>query len=146
MVRVRHPGMTQPAGVAAAKSSGLDLIQTPNAHVHALVEFKTAEEALRAVTTLNNDRDWRNGLRVRSLVRPGAKKKKAQKEKAAAARAAAARVLARSGRRWGQRSTADMASVGDGARDETSRDLTRGGERRGGSTASRAGSTGGHRQ
>jgi La-related protein 7 len=90
VVRVRHPGMTQPAGVAAAKSSGLDLIQTPNAHVHALVEFKTAEEALRAVTTLNNDRDWRNGLRVRSLVRPGAKKKKAQKEKAAAARAAAA--------------------------------------------------------
>jgi len=72
MVRVRHPGMQTSAGATAA--SGLDLIVTPNSAVHALVEFSTVEEAATAVALLNNDRDWRNGLRVRLLVRPGAKK------------------------------------------------------------------------
>ena len=78
MVRVRHPGMQTPA--VAAMPSGLDLVITPNTATHALVEFKSVEEAAKAVELLNNDRDWRNGLRVRMLVRPGTKKNKKKKQ------------------------------------------------------------------
>jgi La-related protein 7 len=79
MVRVRHPGMQTPAGATAA--SGLDLIVTPNSAIHALVEFASPAEAANAVAVLNNDRDWRNGLRVRLLVRPGAKKNQDKNKK-----------------------------------------------------------------
>ena len=78
MVRVRHPGMQTPAG--ATKPSGLDLIATPSNAVHALIEFKTRDDAARAAETLNDDKDWRNGLRVRLLVRNVHKKKKQQKQ------------------------------------------------------------------
>ena len=78
MVRVRHPGMQTPAG--AAKPSGLDLIATPSNAVHALIEFKTRDDAARAAETLNDDKDWRNGLRVRLLVRNVHKKKKQQQQ------------------------------------------------------------------
>ncbi|CAK9309032.1 unnamed protein product [Citrullus colocynthis] len=37
--------------------------------LHALVEFETGELAERAVEQLNDERNWRKGLRVRSLVR-----------------------------------------------------------------------------
>ena len=77
MVRVRHPGMQTQAG--ATKPSGLDLIATPSNAVHALIEFKTREDATKAAETLNDDKDWRNGLRVRLLVRNVHKKQKQQK-------------------------------------------------------------------
>ena len=76
MVRVRHPGMQTQAG--ATKPSGLDLIATPSNAVHALIEFKTREDATKAAETLNDDKDWRNGLRVRLLVRNVHKKQKQQ--------------------------------------------------------------------
>ena len=78
MVRVRHPGMQTSAG--ATKPSGLDLIATPSNAVHALIEFNTRDDAARAAETLNDDKDWRNGLRVRLLVRNVHKKKKQQKQ------------------------------------------------------------------
>ena len=78
MVRVRHPGMQTQAG--ATKPSGLDLIATPSNAVHALIEFKTREDATKAAETLNDDKDWRNGLRVRLLVRNVHKKQKQQKQ------------------------------------------------------------------
>ncbi|KGN61778.2 la-related protein 6C [Cucumis sativus] len=37
--------------------------------LHALVEFETAELAERAIEQLNDERNWRKGLRVRPLVR-----------------------------------------------------------------------------
>ncbi len=55
MVRVRHPGMQTPAG--ATKPSGLDLIATPSNAVHALIEFKTRDDAARAAETLNDDKE-----------------------------------------------------------------------------------------
>ena len=61
MVRVRHQWMQTPAG--ATKPSGLDLIATPSNAVHALIEFNTRDDAARAAETLNDDKDWRNGLR-----------------------------------------------------------------------------------
>nr|GMD09752.1 la-related protein 6A [Ipomoea batatas] len=35
--------------------------------LHALVEFDTVESAEKAVATLNNEQDWRFGLRVKLL-------------------------------------------------------------------------------
>ena len=48
--------------------------------MHALIEFNTRDDAARAAETLNDDKDWRNGLRVRLLVRNVHKKKKQQKQ------------------------------------------------------------------
>ncbi|PIN23442.1 putative RNA-binding protein [Handroanthus impetiginosus] len=46
--------------------------------LHALVEYDTVEAAEKAVATLNNEQDWRYGLRVKLLKKmnkPGQKKK-----------------------------------------------------------------------
>ncbi|KAJ4703848.1 La-related protein like [Melia azedarach] len=39
--------------------------------LHALVEYETVEAAEKAVATLNDEQDWRNGLRVKLLKRMG---------------------------------------------------------------------------
>ncbi|XVF27340.1 hypothetical protein REPUB_Repub14bG0098800 [Reevesia pubescens] len=39
--------------------------------LHALVEYETVEAAEKAVTTLNDEHDWRNGMRVKLLKRMG---------------------------------------------------------------------------
>ncbi|KAI9198054.1 hypothetical protein LWI28_009223 [Acer negundo] len=39
--------------------------------LHALVEYETVEAAEKAVATLNNEQDWRNGMRVKLLQRMG---------------------------------------------------------------------------
>ncbi|XWS18625.1 hypothetical protein CRYUN_Cryun32bG0061000 [Craigia yunnanensis] len=39
--------------------------------LHALVEYETVEAAEKAVTTLNDEQDWRNGMRVKLLNRMG---------------------------------------------------------------------------
>ncbi|XP_048323577.1 la-related protein 6A [Ziziphus jujuba] len=39
--------------------------------LHALVEYETVEAAEKAVATLNNEQDWRNGMRVKLLKRMG---------------------------------------------------------------------------
>ncbi|KAF3451117.1 hypothetical protein FNV43_RR07206 [Rhamnella rubrinervis] len=39
--------------------------------LHALVEYETVEAAEKAVATLNNEQDWRNGMRVKILNRMG---------------------------------------------------------------------------
>ena len=39
--------------------------------LHALVEYDTVEAADKAVTTLNNEEDWRNGMRVKHLKQMG---------------------------------------------------------------------------
>ena len=88
MVRVRHPGMQTPAGATA--KSGLDLVHVASGAVHALVEFATREDAARSVEMFNDDKDWRNGLRVRLLVKNLGKKKKQREQREAAAAAAAA--------------------------------------------------------
>jgi len=82
VARVRHPGMS-PAAATSAKT-GLDLVVPANfgAISYALVEYETRDEAARAVATLNDDKDWRRGLRVRLLVKHLKKKKKATREEA----------------------------------------------------------------
>ncbi|KAK2401096.1 RNA-binding protein [Trifolium repens] len=39
--------------------------------LHALVEYETIEAAETAVAMLNNEQDWRNGMRVKFLSRMG---------------------------------------------------------------------------
>ncbi|GMI77748.1 La related protein 6a [Hibiscus trionum] len=39
--------------------------------LHALVEYQTAEAAEKAVTTFNDERDWRSGMHVKLLKRMG---------------------------------------------------------------------------
>ncbi|XP_057948835.1 la-related protein 6A [Malania oleifera] len=39
--------------------------------IHALVEYETVEAAEKAVATLNDEQDWRNGMRVKLLKRMG---------------------------------------------------------------------------
>ncbi|KAG9129418.1 hypothetical protein Leryth_018482 [Lithospermum erythrorhizon] len=49
-----------------------------NNKLHAIVEYDTTEAAEKAVEALNNEHDWRNGLRVKllkNLNKPGQKKK-----------------------------------------------------------------------
>ncbi|AED95359.1 RNA-binding protein [Arabidopsis thaliana] len=41
--------------------------------LHAFVEYETVEAAEKAVTTLNNEQDWRNGLRVKLLEQAAGK-------------------------------------------------------------------------
>ncbi|KAL6500718.1 hypothetical protein OROHE_025515 [Orobanche hederae] len=51
--------------------------------LHALVEYDTVEAAEKAVSTLNNEQDWRYGLRVKLLKKvkkPGQQKKKVWRE------------------------------------------------------------------
>ena len=72
-VRIRYPGQGK---VEVEKPLGLDLVATSSAKTHALVEFASEPEARLAVEMLDNSNDWRNGMRVKLLVKPGAAKKK----------------------------------------------------------------------
>ncbi|EPS72682.1 hypothetical protein M569_02071, partial [Genlisea aurea] len=58
-------------GVSSAsktpKGDGLNL----NGKLHTFVEYKSAEEAEKAVMELNDDGNWRNGLKVRLLLKSG---------------------------------------------------------------------------
>ena len=73
-VRVRQPGGKK---CDVEKPRGLDLIvaNSNSNRAHALVEFSCIAEAQGAVTRLDNPTDWRNGMRVRVLLKPGQKKK-----------------------------------------------------------------------
>jgi len=77
-VRVRQPG----GKCDVEKPRGLDLITANSNRTHALVEFSSVVAAHGAMTKLDNPTDWRNGMRVRVLLKPGQKKKvkKVQKE------------------------------------------------------------------
>lgn len=37
--------------------------------MHALVEYETSQQAEKAVEKLNDERNWRKGLRVRTVLR-----------------------------------------------------------------------------
>ncbi|KAB1221339.1 La-related protein 6A [Morella rubra] len=51
----------------SAKGSKPDMLISSK--LHALVEYETAEAAEKAVATLNDERDWRSGMRVKLLKR-----------------------------------------------------------------------------
>ncbi|KAG9440718.1 hypothetical protein H6P81_020883 [Aristolochia fimbriata] len=62
-VRICHP---QESNASRSTTKGDVLISNK---LHALVEFETSEQAEKAVEKLNDERNWRKGLRVRLLLR-----------------------------------------------------------------------------
>lgn len=64
--RVKTIRLCHPQESNSSRSKGDVFISTK---LHALVEYETSEIAERAVEKLNDERDWRKGLRVRLLLR-----------------------------------------------------------------------------
>ncbi|XP_010930389.1 la-related protein 6C isoform X2 [Elaeis guineensis] len=61
-IRICHPQEPN-----SAKSSKTDVLISNK--LHALVEYETVEQAEKAVEKLNDERNWRKGLRVRTMSR-----------------------------------------------------------------------------
>ena len=74
-VRIRHPGQGK-LEVEKRVASGVDLVASNSNKTHAIVEFESVDAATEAMEKLDNPSDWRNGLRVRVLLKSGQKKKK----------------------------------------------------------------------
>ncbi|XP_022723308.1 la-related protein 6A-like [Durio zibethinus] len=68
--RVKNISVRDPHAVEVSKKSGrADILISSK--LHALVEYETVEAAEKAVTTLNDEHDWRNGMHVKLLKRMG---------------------------------------------------------------------------
>ncbi|XVE88370.1 hypothetical protein DITRI_Ditri19aG0064300 [Diplodiscus trichospermus] len=67
---IKKISMHDPHSVEESKKSGRANISI-SSKLHALVEYDTVEAAEKAVTTLNDERDWRNGMHVKLLKRMG---------------------------------------------------------------------------
>ncbi|XP_074590007.1 la-related protein 6C-like [Curcuma longa] len=61
-IRICHP--QEPS---SARSSKNDILISNK--LHALVEYETADQAEKAVEKLNDERNWRKGLRVRTMLK-----------------------------------------------------------------------------
>uniref|UniRef100_A0A453BQU1 RRM domain-containing protein n=1 Tax=Aegilops tauschii subsp. strangulata TaxID=200361 RepID=A0A453BQU1_AEGTS len=62
-IKICHP--QEPSSARASKSDTL----VSNKKMHALVEYETSQQAEKAVEKLNDERNWRKGLRVRTVLR-----------------------------------------------------------------------------
>ncbi|XP_031505138.1 la-related protein 6B-like isoform X2 [Nymphaea colorata] len=67
-VRICHPQHSNGAS-ASAQSRSPKMGTLVSNKLHAFVEFETVEQAEKAVSELNDERNWRSGLRVRMLLR-----------------------------------------------------------------------------
>ncbi|XP_062208952.1 la-related protein 6C-like [Phragmites australis] len=63
-IRICHP--QEPSSAKATKSDANALVSNK---LHALIEYETSQQADRAVDKLNDERNWRKGLRVRPVLR-----------------------------------------------------------------------------
>uniref|UniRef100_A0ACD5U9R9 Uncharacterized protein n=1 Tax=Avena sativa TaxID=4498 RepID=A0ACD5U9R9_AVESA len=61
-IKICHP--QEPSSARASKSDTL-----VSNKMHALVEYETSQQAEKAVDKLNDERNWRKGLRVRTVLR-----------------------------------------------------------------------------
>ncbi|XP_022715557.1 la-related protein 6A-like isoform X1 [Durio zibethinus] len=67
---IKNISVRDPHAVEESKKSGrADILISSK--LHALVEYETVEAAEKAVITLNDEQDWRNGIRVKLLKRMG---------------------------------------------------------------------------
>ncbi|KAH9300852.1 hypothetical protein KI387_012435 [Taxus chinensis] len=67
MVRICHPQAVESSSPLGTRFPKTDMLVSNK--LHALVEYETVEQAEKAVTELNDERNWRSGLRVRLLLR-----------------------------------------------------------------------------
>ncbi|TVT96940.1 hypothetical protein EJB05_57824 [Eragrostis curvula] len=63
-IRICHP--QEPSSARSSKSDANALVSNK---LHALIEYETTQQADRAVDKLNDERNWRKGLRVRPVLR-----------------------------------------------------------------------------
>ncbi|XP_066337376.1 la-related protein 6C-like isoform X1 [Miscanthus floridulus] len=63
-IRICHP--KEPSSARSPKSDANTLVSNK---LHALIEYETSHQADRAVDKLNDERNWRKGLRVRPVLR-----------------------------------------------------------------------------
>lgn len=64
-IRTCYPQTPNGTGPATNRSSKLDMLFANK--LHAFVEYETPEDAAKAILELNDEKNWRNGLRVRLL-------------------------------------------------------------------------------
>ncbi|KAL6641721.1 hypothetical protein ACP70R_019902 [Stipagrostis hirtigluma subsp. patula] len=64
-IRTCYPQTPNGTGPATNRSAKLDMLFANK--LHAFVEYETAEDAEKAIVELNDEKNWRNGLRVRLL-------------------------------------------------------------------------------
>ncbi|PAN41732.1 hypothetical protein PAHAL_8G067000 [Panicum hallii] len=64
-IRTCYPQTPNGTGPATNRSAKLDMLFANK--LHAFVEYDTMEDAARAIAELNDERNWRSGLRVRLL-------------------------------------------------------------------------------
>ncbi|KAH7662138.1 La-related protein 7 [Dioscorea alata] len=64
---VKNVRICHPQDPNTARSSKSDVLISNK--LHALVEFESADQAEKAVEKLNDERNWRKGLRVRAMLR-----------------------------------------------------------------------------
>ncbi|WCJ27393.1 La-related protein 6A [Euphorbia peplus] len=68
--KIKHISVRDPHNLEESrKGSKVDILLSSK--LHALVEYDSVEAAEKAVASLNNEQDWRNGLRVKLLNRVG---------------------------------------------------------------------------
>ncbi|TYI78848.1 hypothetical protein E1A91_D06G243000v1 [Gossypium mustelinum] len=68
--RIKKISVRDPHAVEETKKTGrADILISSK--LHALVEYETIEAAEKAVATLNDEHDWRNGMHVKLLERKG---------------------------------------------------------------------------
>ncbi|KAL6661916.1 hypothetical protein ACP70R_001300 [Stipagrostis hirtigluma subsp. patula] len=65
-IRTCYPQGTDGGGPAATKSSRIEMLFANK--LHAFVEYGTVEDAEKAVAEFSGGRNWRDGIRVRSLL------------------------------------------------------------------------------
>uniref|UniRef100_A0A0D9XAE4 HTH La-type RNA-binding domain-containing protein n=1 Tax=Leersia perrieri TaxID=77586 RepID=A0A0D9XAE4_9ORYZ len=66
-IRTCYPqGGTDAAGTSSGRASKIEMLFANK--VHAFVEYKTVEDAEKAVSEFSSGRSWRDGIRVRSLL------------------------------------------------------------------------------
>ncbi|KAJ1257267.1 hypothetical protein BS78_K129900 [Paspalum vaginatum] len=63
-IRICHP--QEPSSARSSKSDANALVSNK---LHAVIEYETSQQAHRAVDKLNDERNWRKGLRVRAVLR-----------------------------------------------------------------------------
>ncbi|ERN20202.1 la-related protein 6B [Amborella trichopoda] len=80
-IRICHPQGANGTASSAARSPKMDMLVSNK--LHAFVEYETVEQAEKAVAELNDERNWRSGLRVRLLLRHTAKSEKPGRAKRA---------------------------------------------------------------
>lgn len=79
-IRTCQPQPSNNGASSASRPSKADNMLYCN-KLHAFVEYESIELAEKAIAELNDEGDWRNGLRVRSLLKNGSKTEKARGKK-----------------------------------------------------------------